>query len=173
MAKVGRPSKYDPKMNEQVYKLCLLGAIDREIANFFDVNEATINRWKESEPEFCKSLKKGKIEADVKAAESLYKRALGYEYDEITYEKNQTGGLGIKINQTGIDEIKAVDCYKTKVVTKQIVPDVTAQIFWLKNRQPDKWRDVKEHKHEGEIVFSEKLKSARSRIKELTRLSNN
>lgn len=57
---IGRPTKYKHEYAEQAYKLCLLGAIDEEIAIFFDVDVATINRWKNDFPEFCESIKKGK-----------------------------------------------------------------------------------------------------------------
>ncbi|MDD5356326.1 MAG: hypothetical protein PHY56_07320, partial [Candidatus Omnitrophica bacterium] len=45
------------------------------------------------------------------------------------------------------EQIKHTDTYKTKVTVKEVIPDVTAQIFWLKNRQPDKWRDKQEVEH--------------------------
>ena len=32
----------------------------------------------------------------------------------------------------------------TKVVEKEVLPDTTAQIFWLKNRKPNDWRDKKD-----------------------------
>ena len=53
----GRPSKYKPEYVEQAQKLATLGATDREAAEFFDVNEATLHRWKHEHPEFCESLK--------------------------------------------------------------------------------------------------------------------
>ena len=52
---VGRPSKYKSEYAEQARKLCLLGATDTDMADFFDVDEATINRWKLDFPEFCES----------------------------------------------------------------------------------------------------------------------
>ena len=58
MADVGRPTKYDPKYIEQVYKLCLLGATDSDMANFFNISEATLNNWKIEYPEFLESIKK-------------------------------------------------------------------------------------------------------------------
>lgn len=60
---------------------------------------------------------------------ALLKRALGYEYDEITYENGE----------------------EVKRVTKQVAPDITAQIFWLKNRKPQQRRDTKDIEHSGEI----------------------
>ena len=121
-SKGGRPSKYKPEYAEQAHKLCLLGATDKDLADFFGVDEATINRWKEAHPQFCKSLNEGKVMADANVAHRLYTRAVGYKAEEETYE----GG-----------ELK-------KTVVKEVVPDVTAQIFWLKNRQRDKWRDRQE-----------------------------
>ena len=124
--KGGRPSKYNPAMNEKVYKLCLLGATDNQIADFFDVDQSTINRWKKTEPEFCKSLKKGKQEADSKIAESLYHRAKGYVAPETitaTFQGQITDTLEVK---------------------KHYPPDTVAAIFWLKNRQPQQWRDKQE-----------------------------
>lgn len=73
----GRPSEYQPEMGVQVEKLCRLGATDREIADFFDVDESTITRWKAKHAEFRTSLKRGKLLADAQIAHSLYSRALG------------------------------------------------------------------------------------------------
>lgn len=121
---------YREEYNEQAYKLCLLGAIDRELADFFGVSEVTLNAWKKEFPSFLKSLKDGKESADAHIAKSLYHRALGYEHPE--------------------DDIKV--CDKEIVITpttKHYPPDTTAAIFWLKNRQPGKWRDKQEVEHSG------------------------
>lgn len=134
MGSGGRPTKYDPKMNEQVEKLCKLGATDKELADFFDVCEATINNWKE-DSEFLESLKNGKECADATVADSLYKRATGYEHPETKIATHE----GIITDE--------------KEYTKHYAPDPTAIIFWLKNRQPTKWRDkheVEAH-HTGDI----------------------
>ena len=115
---MARPTKYKIEYNEQVEKLCKLGATDKEIADFFNICEATVNNWKESEPEFLESIKRGKIEADIKVAESLYKRALGYEYKE-----------------TRVSEKDGVT-----VTTKQLAPDTAAIMAWLNNRRPEQFR---------------------------------
>jgi RNA polymerase-interacting CarD/CdnL/TRCF family regulator len=83
MAEKGRPTKYNEKYPNQAYKLCLLGATDEELANFFEVCEDTINEWKNVHDEFSVSIKKGKINADANVANSLYKRALGYKHDAV------------------------------------------------------------------------------------------
>lgn len=123
---MSRPTKYDKKYNEQVYKLCLLGATDAEIANFFEVDEATVYRWKKEYPEFCDSIKRGKDIADSNVASKLYHRATGYQHQEI---------ITASFQGTITD---------TMEVTKHYAPDPTAAIFWLKNRQPKKWRDKQE-----------------------------
>jgi hypothetical protein len=110
------------------------------MCNILDINESTLTRWKK-DPMFLHVLKAGKDKYDNLAVKSLAKRVMGYEYDEITYEKSKTGGLEVGLKKEEIETIKHSDAYKTKIVTKQVIPDVTAQIFWLKNRQPDKWRD--------------------------------
>lgn len=122
----GRPSKYKTEYGEQAYKLCLLGATDKDMADFFNVQESTINYWKEHQQGFSESIKRGKIQADATVAQKLYHRAIGYEHPEIITASFQ--GM----------------ITDTKTVTKHYAPDTTAAIIWLKNRQPDKWRDKQE-----------------------------
>jgi len=113
----GRPTKYKEEFNEQVVKLCKLGATDKEIADFFDIAESTLNNWKIKEPEFMESIKRGKIEADMNVVGSLYKRAMGYDYEEV--------------------KTSFTDTVTTK---KQVAPDTTAIMAWLNNRRPDQFR---------------------------------
>lgn len=149
----GRPSKKDLIPKDQLKKLCLKGFTDKEIADFFGITEQTFNNWKKKDQKFFESLKGWKDEHDEKVERSLLERALGSEYDEITYEKSKVGGLGAKVEDGDISEIKNTDCFKVKVVTKKIIPDVTAQIFWLKNRKPAEWRDKHEHEHSGDLII--------------------
>jgi hypothetical protein len=125
MAKTGRPTKYKAEYCAQARKLCVKGFIDTEIAEFFDISEATLNNWKHAHPEFLESLKDGRVYSDDKVMNSLYNRALGFDYTET---KTEDGDSGKKIT----------------VTTKKQVGDTTAQIFWLKNRQPKDWREKKE-----------------------------
>lgn len=135
----GAPTKYKTEYNKQVYKLCLLGATNQELADFFEVHVNTIKNWYKSEPEFLSSVKRGKEKADADVAKSLLKRAKGYRYKEVTREGNF---------ETGV--FKAV-----KVVTKQVAPDTGAAMAWLKNRQPSKWRDKQELEHSGKLEIAE------------------
>lgn len=130
-ARTGRPTSYKPEYVGQAGKLAALGATDREAADFFGVDEATIHRWKHSHPEFCESLKVGKEQADARVEQSLYRRALGYTHD------------AVKIAVNGQGEITQVP------FTEHYPPDTTAAIFWLKNRKPKEWRDVKAQEISG------------------------
>ena len=121
----GRPTKFKEEYIELAYNYALLGAIDKDLARMFDVSETTINAWKKEHEEFSEALKKGKYEADAQVARSLFKRAMGYTYKELKEEESEHG-------------------IKNTVTTKEVAPDTTAQIFWLKNRQPAMWRDKQE-----------------------------
>ena len=63
----GRPSQYKAEYCEQAYKLCLLGATDVQLADFFGVSEQTLNTWKQKHPKFLESLRAGKDEADAES----------------------------------------------------------------------------------------------------------
>jgi transposase-like protein len=105
------------------------GLTDEQIAKNMGIAESTLYAWKGKYPEFSDSLKKGKEVVDIMVENALYKRAMGYTYEEKTYERkqiNEEGDMGMVL---------------AKTVTKEVLPDVTAQIFWLKNRKPKEWRD--------------------------------
>lgn len=137
MAEVGRPTKYKEEYNDQAYKLCLLGHTDAELGEFFEVDERTINNWKIDYPEFFQSIKKGKEIADGNVVQSLYHRAIGY----------QAPDLDIKMYEGEIIETPYIKHYP---------PDATSAIFWLKNRQPKKWRDKQVNELEGQITVETK-----------------
>lgn len=124
-AKVGRPTKFTPEILAQAEKLAKLGLTDVEMADVFGVTERTFNTWKSAHPEFLQSLKRGKALADANVAESLYHRALGYSHPAV---KIMTAG-------GAIEQVPYTEHYP---------PDTAAAIFWLKNRQPKKWRDKPE-----------------------------
>lgn len=119
---MGRPTKFDPEFVEQVRKLAQLGATDREIADFFEVSERTLNNWKAEYPEFVQSLKAGKETADDRVERSLYHRAIGYKHDAVKIF--QVNGAALEVPYV-----------------EHFPPDTTAAIFWLKNRRPAEWRD--------------------------------
>src|SRR5690348_1824657 len=79
----GRPTVYKPEFVEQARKLCVLGATDVELADFFEVTVTTLNRWKSLYPEFCASIKSGKDVSDERVERSLYHKAVGYSHDAV------------------------------------------------------------------------------------------
>jgi len=113
------------------------GLTDEQIAKNLSITPSTLYEWKKKYSEISESLKRGKEVIDIQIENSLYKRATGYKYTEVKketwYDKNGT------VHET-----------TTKTV-KEVVPDTTAQIFWLKNRKPTQWRDKQEVEHSGSI----------------------
>ena len=142
---MARKSKFLEIDQVKLKKLVLSGWTDAQVADFFDVTEQSLNNYKIKFPSFFESLKEEKIEADKNVEKSLYQRACGYSHEAV--KMFVIGG---------------------KVVTEKYIehypPSEVACIFWLKNRQPDKWRDKQEHEHNINITLSEKLKEARTRI---------
>jgi len=128
----GRPTAYREEYAEQVRKLCLLGATDKELADFFGVSEPTIHAWKAAHEEFLKSIRAGKDQADAEVADKLYHRARGYEHD------------AVKIFMPAGADGPVYAPY-----TEHYPPDTQAASLWLRNRQPAKWRDKTEHELSG------------------------
>ncbi len=115
------------------------GLTDRQIAAKLGISESTFYHYVKSYPEFEKALKDGKAPVDTLVENSLLKRALGYEYTET--KKVTSGEKTIREEKT----------------TKHVIPDTTAQIFWLKNRKPAIWRDKQVLGHELEKLSDEDL----------------
>lgn len=132
--KRGRPTDYDPvKYPGMAKSHCLLGADDKRLADLFGVTEKTINNWKKIYPEFLQSIKDGKENANAKVAESLYGRAIGAKVPEIRHFVLKSGSRGNFSER--IEEVETVKHYP---------PDVGAAFIFLKNREPDLWRDKRE-----------------------------
>ena len=145
------------------------GLTDEQIADNMGISPSTLYEWKKKYSEISESLKRGKEVVDLQVENALLKRALGYEYIEKKYESVQMSDAEYYAKQQAVvnrykldnpdailEEIKAVELavspYKSVLVeekTKEVVPDTTAQIFWLKNRRPDKWRDKQDIEHSG------------------------
>lgn len=127
----GRPTLYKPEYDEMAENICLLlGATDAQLAEVFGVCEDTINEWKKVHETFAAALQRGKRIANAKVARRLYERAIGYEHP------------AEKIFQ-----------YEGAVVrapyTEKYAPDTQAASLWLRNREPETWRDKVDHEHAG------------------------
>jgi hypothetical protein len=137
---MGRPTGYINKYDQMAYRHCLLGATDKNLAELFEVCEATINTWKIEHPSFLESIKKGRVDSDELVAERLFKRATGYSHQDV-HISNYQGEITV-----------------TEII-KHYPPDTTAAIFWLKNRRKDKWRDQQHNvvtgPNDGPVEFTE------------------
>lgn len=147
----GRPPKYKKEYIIQAAKLCRLGAIDKDLADFFGVAEKTIDNWKGKYPEFLQSIKESKDYMDCKVERSLYERATGYSHPEDKIFNSNGSPLIVP-------------------TIKSYPPETTAAIFWLKNRQSEKWRDTSNidlsGKVKAEIVLPVTLDALESQITE-------
>lgn len=130
----GRLPTYKPEYSAMAEKIALLGATDKDLAEVFDVCETTINAWKRDYVEFREALKKGKTIADATVAQRLYQRATGYSHEAVKIVADA---------KSGAEHIVPY--------TEHYAPDTTACIFWLKNRQKEKWRDKTETEHSGGV----------------------
>ena len=128
----GRPTKFSDENQRQVMLLAKKGFTDKEIAEVLAITPQTLNNWKKTHKEFFASLKEAKIDADRKVERSLYERACGYSHPEV----HITSYLG---------QITITD------ITKHYPPDPTSMIYWLKNRQPEKWRDIRQQEGDDGI----------------------
>lgn len=150
---MGRKTKFSNEKLEEAKKLAKEGYTDEDIALKLNIGIRTLYDWKKKYPQFMQALKENKDYFDDKVEQALLKRALGYEYEETEMIASKDG--------------KTSRVKKTK---KVIPPDTTAIIFWLKNRQPSKWRNRIELQHEGQIKTEINMQELS--IEELRKLAN-
>ncbi len=107
---------------------CRNGSTDKEIAKALKIGYSTFNKYKTLHQELVEALKSNKDIADTNVESALYSRAIGHKWTEQVLV-----GKG--------------DKKKVLTIEKELPPDVTAQIFWLKNRKPKEWSDKKNIDH--------------------------
>lgn len=147
------------------------GLTDEQIAGNIGIHRDTLMDWKKRYSDISDTLKRGKEIVDIQVENALLKRALGYSYNEDKYISvpmdlvEYTEKLERYMNMYKFEHPEATDSElmlvreqfpKTKEVlaerkVKEVVPDTTAQIFWLKNRRPDRWRDKQDVAVEGSM----------------------
>lgn len=103
------------------------GLTDELICKKIGIGARTFYEWMERFPQMAQAIKKGKAPVDIQVENALLKRALGYDYEETITEVEELAGGHQKKH--------------IRKVTKHMPADTTAQIFWLKNRKPERWRD--------------------------------
>lgn len=173
--KGGRKSKYESHVEPRLFEVeCWArdGLIDEQIANNLGIAYSTFREYVKKFPALSAALKRGKEVVDFEVENAMLKTAMGYSYDETTY-------ITVEMSREEYDLLVDVELQKfdkenpnatederdlfimkipktkqvvEKVVTKMVKPDTTAQIFWLKNRRPDKWRDKQDIEHSGGVT---------------------
>jgi hypothetical protein len=118
------------------------GLTDEEMATELGVSRATFAKWKDKYPLFLDALQ-AKKEANEIIADSVFKRAHGYEYQEIVREP-PTKAEEKEFTDAGLEIPKLI---VRKVVTKHMPGDATSAIFYLKNRDAKNWRDKQDVEH--------------------------
>lgn len=113
------------------------GLIDKQIAHNMGVSYTSLREWKNQFPAIAEALRKGKEVVDREVENALYKSAIGY---------TQTIRKPVKVKIVDYDpetgrKIRETELWKAVEEEIHVPPQVTAQIFWLKNRKPDQWRE--------------------------------
>lgn len=116
---MARPLKYREEFSRQAKLAAKAGWTEAKIAKLLGITQATLTRYKKRFPEFCASLKAGKVLADDEVEHSLFQRACGYT----------------------VPEVKVLADGRKVSILHHYPPNVIACIFWLKNRRPEQWRD--------------------------------
>jgi len=117
--------KYDSKKHpDTIAALARRGLTQEQIAHDLRISWRTLTTWKKRYVAVDQALTEGKAIADGQVEKALYRRACGYSYLEKKRVKLPDGTI------------------RTESTKKEVAPDVTAQIFWLKNRNREAWRDV-------------------------------
>ena len=131
MIPIGRKGLYEEWLTDDglttIYGWARDGLTNDQIAHNIGVSGRSFAEWIARFPSLSSTLKKGKAPVDIEVENALLKRALGYDYEEVITE----------IEEIGEGRQKK----QVRKVKKHMPPDVTAQIFWLKNRRPGRWRD--------------------------------
>jgi hypothetical protein len=135
----GRPAIYDPyRFPHIAYVLCKeRGFTNEELARVFDVSRSTVNQWMWQHDEFKKCVKRGRDEYDSENVENaLKKRALGYSYTET--HRTRTKLIGVRPNGVEV----TIPALSITTVEKEVAADPRSIMYWLQNRQPERWRNT-------------------------------
>ena len=155
----GRPCKYDEWLGGdgllKIQGWARDGLSEEQIAHNMGIARFTLSEWKKKFPVLSDTIKKGKEVVDREVENAMLKRALGYDYEEVVQRPV------VVDKETGETEMRVV-----QRVNKHVAPDVTAQIFWLKNRKPDEFRDKRDVELSGSVDLGSIIEKARGRIDE-------
>lgn len=146
--KPGVKSSCTKEVVQEAFRYCLLGATNRELAEFFDVDKTTVGYWYKTNPEFAQAVDEGRFKADAKVAEALYLAAKGYEHTVVKFFKIPVTDKEYDADGNVIREKKYTKIKKVRY-TKKYKPDVKAIKKILASRHREQWGDTfhVQHKH--------------------------
>lgn len=130
-------------MPDRVYRLCLLGLRDSDLAVALGVDITTLELWKQTKEELAEAINQGRIIADSHVAQSLYKKAIGYSHPDTH--------IAVAFNR----QTQQTEIIQTEIV-KHYPPDSWAAFKWLSIRQREHWMDVQkvEHHIHGQVTHT-------------------
>ncbi|MDR0705134.1 MAG: hypothetical protein LBF88_09105 [Planctomycetaceae bacterium] len=120
--------RFQPYMIKTIENMTADGKTVEEIAAKLNVDKLTIFNWSKKYEGVKKALHKGREFQAHQVVQSLFRRAVGYDYEESKQVKVVDANGGIK-------------SIKYERAAKHVAADVGAAIFLLKNLMPDKFRD--------------------------------
>jgi len=126
----GAKSKYEDSWPEIAEGYARRGLSDADIAKNLGISVNTFYVYQNKYEEFSKAIQRGKRPADIIVENALYKRCTGYSYDEV--KKRQY------IDETGKKRVQHT------IVSKEVIPDINAIRFWLTNRNPEMWKNIRD-----------------------------
>jgi hypothetical protein len=150
LQKRGRKRTFDKRFIDVAKRMAYLGATDEDLAIAFGVTIKCVIEWRAKHPQFGEALKLGKKEADQRVERSLYQKAVGYSYD------------AVKIFMPAGAKKPIYAPY-----VEHVPPSDVAGIFWLKNRDPQHWRDAWQIEASvGKYIISDRPMTPEQWIKE-------
>lgn len=168
-------SKYQARFADEARALCFVGATNKGLADYFGVSEATVERWAKKHRAFAEALRE-KRAADDRVVNALYKRALGFSYDEVTQvaKTKAYDEEGNEVSPRSEDAVSVTtEMVVTKIVGKHEAPNVQACVHWLNNRRPEQWRSRHEVEHTGGEELVAMLNAGRDRVAALRKEREN
>jgi transcriptional regulator with XRE-family HTH domain len=146
---LGNPYDVNDRVKRSIIALCQQGKTDPEIAQELGIHPRTLANWKADDPNLLQAMSNAKAIADELVEMALFKKATGYSYRAKKFFQHE-------------------GCILCEEYEEHVPPDTRAAEIWLRNRQPDRWRDKQEIEFSGGIKL-EKLTDEEidKKIKEL------
>ncbi|MDZ4178679.1 MAG: hypothetical protein U1E29_05550 [Coriobacteriia bacterium] len=156
---MARPPTYSAKAYDaKCEALAAEGWTDWQIAKRLGTTSTSFKNWKEQHPSFLAALEKGRDRMLENLPPTLYRKAFGYEYDEVsvTIEEIVTAKPGTE-KAAALDAARErredgehIYAIKRTTTTKRAAPDTAMSIFLAVNKLGGDYRHVNRVEHTGQ-----------------------